>query len=726
MGCFHHLKRCISVVCLSIFFIPLFLFGCSSKSLDIRKSSETIAIQKTKSIDGVDLFLLIDESGSMHGPKGTDPQGLRFSASRYLIQNLLVKKGSEKYPHRLSIIHFGSRSVSLGISDLTIGGAKRLSEAVIPSFTGNLGDTSFIKTLEKVLEIDSSAEAYKNARNKIIVIFTDGEPDDARKLSIAKYFAEIDAFKKEKLKGFSFYIIGIDNAASKVKFSVTIPDWQKIAGGKNVFSLRNLNDLYTKFNLAVQQIFELPQVDQVTVAETQRFEIQPYLDKVEFHILAESNVKVGIRRQNGQLVSAKDKDVVIKMGENYSIITIDSPDPGDKWQYEILEGKGSVNILRNPIPLRLTLVYPNQSYYPLGKPLWIRAQFTRENGEEIKELPDYPLSFTAKITSPDHPNYDEDAQFLPKNKIFKTYYANILQKIDKPGEYHIKLKIKGGTRFETESTHKLFVQSLPYLDFQDPKPLASYPLSEDMKVSCTLKRGHEATDPKKEYEDNPNDLILAQIIASPDEKNSPAVWLNHMGNGKYQGHIPLDMKEGSYSLAVRTKGEPRVSDKLVPKEHIEIIDFHVAPNTWQMVGKITGIGGMIIAVVIVLWLLWIILWLFVMGKKYSGILEISLNEEKILEGFQERLSWIKPRTYVFEVPVESVSDSGSETSTEGPVKTMKQTFWVRAKNEDAVTLYIGGWASVLSMGVFSRKVTLSKEDGFSELGEYIKIMVQGV
>jgi len=495
MLCHRPYRYCFFVFVLLCAFL---IFSCSSKPSDIRTSKETISVQKAKMSDGVDLFLLIDESGSMNGPNGTDKGGLRFNASRYLIQNLLVKKSDTQYPNRLSVIHFGDQARSDGFADLTIGGTKQLSDSVTPPFKGSLGDTSFIHALKKVMEINASAQPYKNVRNKIIVVFTDGEPDDSRRLSVKQYFDEIQAFVQQNMKGYSLYVIGIDNATSRVKFSQTVPDWRRIAGEKNVFMLRDVKDLYTKFNQAIQQIFELPLVDQVTVTKSQEFEIQPYLDKAEFHIFTESNVRVGIKRPNGQLLQATDKDVSLQKGENYSILTIHSPSPG-MWRYEILEGTGSVSILRNPIPFRLTLVYPEQ-YYPVGKTLWIRAQFTKESGEEIKELPDYPLSFTAKITSPDNLNYDEDVQFLPKNKINKTYYAEKSLKMDKPGEYHIRLKVKGGTRFDTANTQKIFVQSYPYVDFSAPKPLAIYPISKQFKIQGTLRRGTDNSDPKKEFE----------------------------------------------------------------------------------------------------------------------------------------------------------------------------------------------------------------------------------
>ncbi len=705
-------KYYLLIILLLIFLIPLFA-SCKQKVDEVRTTKETINIQKVKAIDGIDLYLLIDESGSMSGQMGTDKAGLRFDAGKYLIQNLLVKNSDPENPNRVAVIHFGDDATSKGLIDLTLGGVKDLAVAVDSDSKINMGDTSFLRALEKVVLLDSSAPECKNVRNKIIVIFTDGEPDDARHLaSIQKYFNEIQLYFKEKMKGFSLYVIGIDNQSSRIKFSDTMPEWKKVAGDNNVHVLRDVKDLYTKFNQTIQQIFELPQIERVTVTKSEDFEVQPYLDKVEFHIFTESNIKLGIRRPDGKLVNVKDNGVSQKTVGRYSILTINSPEPG-LWKYEILEGTGSVNILRNPIPFRLQLEYP-PSVYPVGKPLMIRAQFTKANGEEVKELPDYPLSFTAKVTSPDYPNYDEDVQFLPKNKINKTYYASLPVKIEKPGEYHIKLKVKGGTRFETSNTQKIFVQSYPYFSFSIPEPLNTYPLCKSMKIEATIRRGKEISDPKKEYQDNPNDLVLVQIVSSSNNQSSPAVWLNYEGKGKYSSIIPFELKEGNYTFAAKVKGEPRLADKMIPTEQIEDFDFFVSPTGGQLTSSIAKMAGMIILTILIIWSIWIVIWLNIFTKKFSGYLNVSIGDEQYIEGYQE-FKWLRPIT----------ADISGVISDEDSRKKSKKkiSFWVKAKGEDTVCVYIGGWVSLFLMGIISKKSSVSKDDGNSELGEYIAIKI---
>jgi uncharacterized protein with von Willebrand factor type A (vWA) domain len=195
-----------------ILFLLLFplVLGCEGKYA-LRESGGTITVQKPKITKGIDLYLLIDESGSMFGKKGTDQAGLRYEAGKYLAQNLLVKEADEKFPNRISVIHFGDTAITSDLVDLIPGNSKLIAESIMYNHQNHLGNTSFKSALEAVIKKDETAPNYKNPREKIVVIFTDGRPDDARKLPILEYFKEIGNIIKTKLISFNTFIVGIDN-----------------------------------------------------------------------------------------------------------------------------------------------------------------------------------------------------------------------------------------------------------------------------------------------------------------------------------------------------------------------------------------------------------------------------------------------------------------------------------------------------------------------------------
>jgi hypothetical protein len=67
-----------AVTCLLLSIVPFWLGGCAAPTA---KSDITLKLPQP-SPPLVDVVLLLDQSGSMNGPRGTDPQGLRVDAAR--------------------------------------------------------------------------------------------------------------------------------------------------------------------------------------------------------------------------------------------------------------------------------------------------------------------------------------------------------------------------------------------------------------------------------------------------------------------------------------------------------------------------------------------------------------------------------------------------------------------------------------------------------------------
>jgi len=129
--------------------------------------------------------------------------------------------------------------------------------------------------------------------------------------------------------------------------------------------------------------------------------------------------------------------VALQKGEKYDILTIAEPQPG-AWKYRVLEGKGKILVLRNPVPFRLGLLEP-QSVHPLGKPMSLKARFIKEDGTEIKEHPNYPLAFTAKVIAPK--KEEANVRFLKERKVGDLYDADKSIPAQDAGKYVIKLRV---------------------------------------------------------------------------------------------------------------------------------------------------------------------------------------------------------------------------------------------------------------------------------------------
>lgn len=143
-----------------------------------RKATESLSLLPGEKGVALDLFILLDQSGSM---KPTDPQGLRIEASRYLIRNLAQRSEGES-KHRLGLVHFGTAAPEHLTVPLTEVSRQENDPGVQKLLTGltplSLGDTSFVAALKRAYEGFRAGQTFALKRKPAVVIFTDGEPDD--------------------------------------------------------------------------------------------------------------------------------------------------------------------------------------------------------------------------------------------------------------------------------------------------------------------------------------------------------------------------------------------------------------------------------------------------------------------------------------------------------------------------------------------------------------------
>jgi len=588
---------------LTIFSLMIFIFySCSNENpnnnVDIGQS---ININQKEYKPGIDLFLLIDESGSMVGPKGTDNTGIRYDASKYLLQSVFVKNADKDYPNRVSIIQFSDNAQGTGLLDVLAGNLSRLQKGIMQPANPN-GNTNFLAALKESKKEFEQAPKYYNRRDRAIVIFTDGKPERGNNepLSVTKsYFNKIKEYVNKELKNFKVYVIGINNQAAAVKFSETIKYWKEIIPAANILPIKNINDLYSKFNYIIEKILEIKSSYKNLIKDNGNFPVNPYVDNLEFHIFALRQLKLSIYNPDNKLIKIDTSFANINQ-EGYIIYKIGNPVPG-KWTYHLQRTPGNnqpVRIIINEIPFRLELLSPGpifnsygQRIYPLGKKVLIKAKFTKENGHEIKELPDYPLSFDARITSEDNPSFDKQIRFLRKNKAGLNYYADKYIIFNKEGKYNIRLNVKGGTSVEFTQNEPIEVVKIPYFEIIKPQPLQKFSLGSPINIEVALKYGNEEVNPKNIFEDNPNNLILSQVISNPENFRSAAIWLDQSINNPslFMGTIPQSAekfntdKKGNYILAFDSKVTPILNYKLFPIKQVASFDIIIVQSFLQSI-----------------------------------------------------------------------------------------------------------------------------------------------
>lgn len=486
----------------------------------------------------VDVVLLLDQSGSMNGANGTDPNGVRVEAAKYLIANI-SEKSAEDAPNRIAIVDFGDAvkptSASLQAVSPTAGYAEVSAKVGVKS----MGGTNALGALKAALGGLQGAGTFDQGRKGRIVLFTDGKPEDDRGLTLDQYFKELKGFVEAELTplGCEVYVIAVDQVGDI--WSACGSRWQALVGQDHVVRIRSVGELRGKFNEVVNDIFSIPSVPpDILTAGRKSFEVRPYLDRVEFHVFPSTpEMKLRITRPNGMPVSpTTDTDTRQREFKGYQIISVFDPQAGE-WQYEILQGKGRVEVYRNEVPLQMELVLP-KTVHPQGKPIEIVANFARHSGKPVVSEANYPLGLSAQVLGPT--GSPVNVQFGPPIKGY--YYGEPAVSTKLPGLYQVTLRVQAGSALDTSSSYNLRVAPLPYLELSQPRRTGLPGLAQGISVTGALMLAGKAIQAERYFSNHPNLLYLAQVCEQPDGRKSPTQWLTSRDGSHFTTEFPLPMR----------------------------------------------------------------------------------------------------------------------------------------------------------------------------------------
>ena len=120
--------------------------------------------------------------------------------------------------------------------------------------------------------------------------------------------------------------------------------------------------------------------------------------------------------------------------------------------------------------------------------------------------------------------------------------------------------------------------------------------------------------------------------------------------------------------------------------------------------------GVLGGAAILLWIGWVLIWLTVLSGRFTGSLDLKVGGNDWMEGAYDRLRYSWPKAF----PVE---DQAADPT---PRRKHVVKAWFRSTSDSSVTVYEGGWWSLLSMGLFARKNEATKDNGEIEIGDHIK------
>ncbi len=615
------------------------IYSCQpgSNIKTVRKSSETIRLKST-AFHGtpVDIVLLLDQSGSMNGTANTpatDPNQIRIHASRYLVNNL-----SRRDNTRMGYINFGTEAET--VSGLISIADSKSRNALAEKITAkNLGYTNFYDALQESYKLFQNSGSFQDWNRSVILIFTDGSPADRRKLSDSEYFQEITKFVDQQLKpeGCELYIVGIDDTGNN--WSRTQDKWQQIVGEDHLFTISAMDQLRRHFNEIVQRVFGLPITEpDVVTSEGMEFTVPPYLESIEFHVFpSKEGLELKIEKPDGTFASVDSSEVVMEKFEDYHIVTVQNPNAGT-WQYHIVEGQGSIEVYRNPIPIQIHILEPSLKI-PQGRQFRIRVMFRRDDGERVEEIPHFPLRLVARIQK--QPQYEFQDYLLEKQEK-GIYAASETVDADIEGKWKIEVvvqagQVESGEDYKFSSTRMFEVVKQPYLSLNIPKS-DTLPFGDGVFVETTVLLNRQPIDVSEYFVDSPLNLITAQIKQLPNGGDSPTVFLNPVEQGekgRYRGYIPAELhQKGKALLTLRLAGTPNGADSLLEDVLTKTVYISMTPlQVWLWRGRLfIYIGAIVIGTLVLLFLIWY----FMKPKMKFG--SIAFMDEQSNELFRKDLS----------------------------------------------------------------------------------------
>jgi len=595
-------------------FLLIFLTGCSlfnlSKETSQRTSSEEIIVEPQTPLP-VDLMVLLDQSGSMSGAMGqpaTDPKNLRVDAVKYSINNFSTKS-DQKAPNKIGVINFGSNvpvQYLIPLVDVYFQDQQAIDNLTSKIKPLNLGETNFINALKSAINEFQVNNSFSQNRSSAVVIFTDGEPYDSRRLSLSAYFEEIKTYIDKNLPvSCQIFIVGIDDKQNA--WSKTLPYWKQILPDNQIVKINQMSDLQEAFNNIIRQIFQIPNVPPDIVGTTEKaFTVPPYIDTLELHVFFETKgTSLEVYSPDNRLVDFKKTQGCFEIDKGtYTLFLISQPTPGE-WKYKMVGGKGTVLIYKNFIPVKVNVVSP-QSPYPAFKKSKVIIEFFRSDGSEVVSNPKYPLRIVVSIK-------DSNDNSLFSSILNKTgygkYESSAIFSIDKTGFYNLRFEVAGGTEYSYSYIKRIEVSDIPYLAAIKPQLNSAIPISNSVNLIVGLEKSGKALDPSVEFENSPLLLVRAQLKTSPQIGETqtnvePEIfWLDpeKSRSNLFTCNFPVGKAiEGDYSIYIALKGN---SKTLGNYSNVLIIDFEMKPSSIQTLYLILKI------LILLLILLWILQWI---------------------------------------------------------------------------------------------------------------------
>lgn len=411
-----------------------------------------------QSLDGLEVVVLIDSSGSMGE---TDPDDLRTKATYYLLDFLDTVSGVQNFNVQYARANFDTEIIS---TQPLVSLRDGVEKGAIPTILR--GDTDFRPALEFAIQ----QRANQN-KPMVVFLFTDGDPKPVEDLDV--YFQEGANSIKSQVKtlkeiGGELFVIAMGDSVN------TRQQWVQIIGSDHYRAITESTDLPGVYHDLLAELLSLNTVDSATLENGSKrtVELQPYLEQVIFSVIKESpKVEVSLSDPFDAQISPERSDRDI-----HEVYLANEPQPG-AWNIQV-EG-GNAQLWVDRVLPSLFLMVPSE---PIGVGRSLEVEGSLLRGETI--IKDDNVHLSLDVTTPNGEQNIYEMNSSPTGR-----YKVQLPPLSTTGKYTLKLSAFLDNAQITAEVAPLAVDVYPVPEIISIKTRGELQTSEVVFVEVRLANG---------------------------------------------------------------------------------------------------------------------------------------------------------------------------------------------------------------------------------------------
>lgn len=429
---------------------------------------------------GLDVTILLDQSGSMWQNPRNDQYAHRIGQSKNLIYRLAEHVENTPFVHRVSVIDFGDAAV-VALSNHVIrydpsdaGGALRDTKAVIERVVTDkpLRNTNTADAMRLALAEYAKMDAAQSipGRRRVMLIITDGRPDlPGRSLSELQSAVRTQA-QALKAQQVEIWVVGL-NDASNYWNDGDGTFWERVTELPG--HARLAETASSKIFTIIQDIADDWLGSKSAAPNGDQYDCPPYLRRLVFSInMGQPRSAAAVTDPNSQDVPASSGGPSINPG-NFARFVVDDPktgiykmqrDPTRSYTWRVEETAADIKRLA---PAKAT---------GIEAPTRILFQARDSQGAPLKMLSEYPIKGVIVISPPNGSPIELPAENLGDGKFAARWQAPAF------GKYRVRLKglvqLKSGKEVDVfESNASSYDETLEvnnlqayFIYFDEPVP----------------------------------------------------------------------------------------------------------------------------------------------------------------------------------------------------------------------------------------------------------------